>query len=262
MIKKNYVISIILFLLVMPAIGIAQSDMHDTTCSQRDAQSLLSAFTAYTDLRIRALQRSLEVLAATTNARSGNWRKMQHQLAAYQQSDEGLVVWYVRANGTYYTVDKGLMDKKLSDRRYFPDLMAGKKITGALVVSKSTGQRSAVIAVPIRKGDKVVGAIGVSLFLDKLAERISAVLDLRPHVSFFALAPNGLTTLHLKKERHFLDPRKMGSESLKKAVTEMLSGKEGKTTYVFDNVTKHALYQTSTLTNWRFAIAYSAAPPH
>jgi len=54
----------------------------------------------------------------------------------------------------------------------------------------------------------------------------------------------------------------MGSESLKKAVTEMLSGTAGKTTYVFDNVTKHALYQTSALTHWRFAIAFSAVPQH
>jgi len=254
-------IPVMLSLLVMPAMGVAQSSVNAATCSQREAQSLLSAFTAYTDLRIRAVQRSLEVLAATTNARSGTWRKMQNQLGAYQKSDEGLVVWYVRPNGTYYTVDKGLMDKKLSDRDYFPDLIAGKKITGALVVSKSTGQRSAVIAVPIMKAESVIGAIGASLFLDKLAERIHTVLDLGPHMSFFALAPNGLTTLHIKQERHFLDPREMGSESLKKAVTEMLSGTSGKTTYVFDNVTKHALYTTSTLTHWRFAIAYSATPP-
>ncbi len=260
MIKQHCVMPMILFLLVMPALGVAQSSGHSDTCSQRDAQSLLSAFTAYTDLRIRSVQRSLEILAATTNASSDNWQEMQNLLGAYQKSDEGLVVWYVRPDGSYYTVDKGLMDKKLSDRSYFPDLMAGRKITGALVVSKSTGQRSAVIAVPVKKGDKVVGAIGTSLFLDKLAEQISAVLDLRPNVSFFALAPSGLTTLHLKQERHFLDPREMGSESLKKAVTEMLSGTAGKTTYVFDNVTKHALYQTSALTHWRFAIAFSAAP--
>jgi len=262
MITRHDLIPVLLSLLVIPAMGVARSSVNAATCSQRDAQSLLSAFTAYTDLRIRSVQRSLELLAATTYAQSGKWQKMQNQLGAYQKSDEGLVVWYVRTDGTYYTVEKGLMDKKLSDRSYFPDLMAGKKITGALVVSKSTGQRSAVIAVPIMKGDNVIGAIGASLFLDKLAEQIRAVLDLSPSLSFFALAPNGLTTLHLKQERHFLDPREMGSESLKKAVTEMLAGTSGKTTYVFDNVTKHALYKTSALTHWRFAIAYSATLPH
>lgn len=258
--KQNFVILLFLGMFVMPVPGIAQSSVDSTVFSERDAQSLLSAFVSYTDLRIHSVQRSLEILAGSMNARTGDWLMMRDLMSDYQDSDAGLTIWYVRPDGMYYTVDNGQMDKKLTDRSYFRDLMAGKKVTGALVISKSTGQRSAVIAVPVKKGDKVIGAIGVSLFLDKLAEQISAVLDLRPNVSFFALAPNGLTTLHLKRDRHFLDPRELGSESLKKAVTGMLSGTLGKITYVFDNVTKHALYQTSTVTHWRFAIAFSTDP--
>jgi hypothetical protein len=262
MIKQNFIILLFLAMFVMPVLGVAQSSVDTAACSEKDAQSLLSAFVSYTDLRIHSVQRSLGILAGSMNARTGNWQKMRGLLSAYQKSDAGLAVWYVRPDGIYYTVDQGLMDKKLTDRSYFPDLMAGKKITGALIISKSTGQRSAVIAVPVKNGDKVIGAIGASLFLDKLAEQINTVLDLRPDVSFFALAPNGLTTLHRKHERHFLDPREMGSESLKKAVAEMLSGTSGKITYEFDNITKHALYQTSALTQWRFAIAFSAVPLH
>jgi hypothetical protein len=134
-------------------------------------------------------------------------------VTGYQVSDEGFIVWYVRPDGTYYTADKGLMDKSLRDRAYFPDLMAGMKITGALVISKATGQRSAIIAVPVEVNGKVVGAVGVSLFLDRLSEQVSAALDLRPGIAFFALAPNGLTTLHRKTDRHFLDPREPGSET-------------------------------------------------
>ena len=185
---------------------------------------------------------------------------MEDLLTGYQKSEEGLIVWYARPDGTYYTVDKGPTDEKLSDRSYFADLMAGRRITGVLVISKSSGQRSAVIAVPIEKGGKVVGAVGASLFLDKLADQIGSVLELRPDVAFFALAPNGQTTIHRKVDRHFLDPREMGSETLKKAANEMLSGTSGKTTYEFDNVMKNAIYRTSALTQWRFAIAFSAAP--
>lgn len=262
MIKQIFFKLLFLAVFVMPVPGVAQSSSDNAAFSERDAQSLLSAFVSYTDLRIHSVQQSLEILAGSANVGSGDWQTMRSLLSTYQRSDAGLVVWYVRPDGAYYTADRGLMDEKLTDRSYFPDLMAGKKITGALVISRSTGQRSAVIAVPVEKDGKVVGAMGASLFLDKLAEQISAVLDLRPDVSFFALAPNGLTTLHLKRDRHFLDPRELGSESLKKAVTGMLSGTSGKTTYVFDNVTKHALYRTSALTHWRFAIAYSSVPEH
>lgn len=254
MIKKGFFLGVILFMVIIPALAFAQSS------SEKDAQSLLSAFMSYTDLRISSVQQSLEILASTSEARSGKWENMKGILSGYQKSDEWLIVWYVRPDGTYYTVDKGLMDEKLSDRSYFPDLMAGQKIIGALVVSKSTGQRSAVSAIPIKEGGKVVGAIGASLFLDKLSDQIGSILALRTDAAFFALAPNGLTTLHSKKDRHFLDPRELGSETLKKAANEMLSGTSGEVTYEFDNVTKKAIYRTSPLTQWKFAITFSAVP--
>ena len=47
-------------------------------------------------------------------------------------------------------------------------------------------------------------------------------------------------------------------KTLKRAATEMLAGTSGKTTYIFDNVTKHAIYRTSALTGWKYAIAYNA----
>ncbi|MBN1424656.1 cache domain-containing protein [Candidatus Fermentibacteria bacterium] len=220
-----------------------------------DAQRLLSAFVSYTDLRISSVQRSVRILASTSEAKSGDWEKMKDLLAGYQETEEGLIVWYVHPDGTYYTVDKGLMDVTLSDRSYFPDLMASKVVTGEVVVSKSTAQRSAIIAAPVKNGDVVVGAVGASLFLDKLSEEINTMLALGPDASFFALAPNALTALHRHTDRHFLDPRDLGSESLKAAVERMLSDTSGEVTYEFDNRMKRATYHTSPLTQWRFAIA-------
>lgn len=224
-----------------------------------DAQSLLSAFASYTDLRMRSVQQSLEILASTTEARSGRWEQMKPLLSGYQQSDGGLIVWFVRPDGTYDTVDKGLMGVTLSDREYFPALISGQNIMGSLVISKSTGQRSAVIAVPIKKNGKVIGAIGTSLFLDKLSEQVEATLALRPDVAFFSLAPNGRSTLHKRTDRRFVDPRELGSDTLKKAANEMLSNPAGETTYEFDNATKKAIYRTSPLTQWKFVITFSDA---
>lgn len=254
MLKRYLFFGLILFMVLIPGFSFAQPS------SEKDAQSLLSAFMSYTDLRIGSVQKSLEILASTTEARSGKWENMKEVLGGYQKSDEGLIIWYVRPDGTYYTVDKGLIDEKLSDRNYFQDLMAGREITGAIVVSKSTGQRSAVIAVPVKEGGKVIGAVGATLFLDKLSERVASILDLRTDITFFALAPDGMTTLHKKTERHFLDPRELGSETLKKAVNEMLSKNSGEVTYEFDNATKNAIYRTSPLTQWKFAIVFSSVP--
>ncbi len=251
---RKFLLSILLAAAMLPALAFADSS------AESNERSFLSAFMAYTDLRINSLQQSLEILAASAEAKSRNWEKMKGLLGVYQKLDDGFVVWYVRTDGAYYTVEKGLMDVKLTDRSYFPDLMAGRKVVGALVISRSTGQRSAVVAVPIKEGGKVVGAIGASLFLDKLSDQMNSILALRSDAAFFSLAANGLTTLHRKADRHFLDPREMGSETLKKAADEMLSRDSGETTYEFDNATKKAIYRTSPLTRWKFAITFSAVP--
>jgi hypothetical protein len=255
MIRNFAFAGVLASILVAPVPGWAQSP------AETDALRLLSAFASYTDLRLRSVQESLEILAATTEARSGRWEDMKGLVAGYQESDGGLVAWYARPDGTYWTGDKGRMSVTLSDRDYFPDLMAGRDILGALVISKSTGQRSAVIAVPLKRGGKVVGAIGASVFLERLSNEVASALSLGRDAAFFALAPNGLTTLHRKVDRHFLDPRDLGSDSLKAAANEMLSKTSGTVAYEFDQTRKKALYRTSPLTQWRFVLTLDAAPP-
>ncbi len=250
-VTKRVLLVMVLFLLFASVPGRAE------TLPEPAVQSILSAFMSYTDLRITSVQRSLEILASTSEARSGEWDNMRELLAGYQTADEGLIVWYARPDGMYYTLSKGLMDVTLSDRSYFPDLMAGRPVTGALVISRSTDRRSAVIAVPVMEGELVVGAIGATLFLDDLSEQIDSVLALGSDTTYFALNHDGLTVLHRRVDRHFLDPRELGSEPLRAAVEEMLSSTSGQATYEFDNAAKTATYRTSPLTQWRFAIATS-----
>lgn len=256
MFKRYFLRVTALLIVIIPGLGFAETPIGHPTV-EAEAQSLLSAFVSYTDLRMTSVQQSLDILASTTEAKSAKWKNMKALLSGYQNSDGGLIVWFVRPDGTYYTVDKGLMDVKLSDRGYFANLMSGQKILGDVVISKSTGQRSAIIAVPMKVRGKVIGAIGASLFLDRLSDQVGAALALREDVSFFSLAPNGLTTLHKKADRHFLDPREQGSETLKQATNEILSNPAGETSYEFDHVSKKAIYRTSPVTHWNSAITFS-----
>jgi hypothetical protein len=47
----------------------------------------------------------------------------------------------------------------LFDRPYFPSLMAGQSVLGTLVISRSTGKRSVIIAEPVRVASLVIGAV-------------------------------------------------------------------------------------------------------
>src|SRR5512144_2711869 len=103
MLKKWLLRGVVTTLFILPGLCFAQSP------AEPDLQSLLSAFVAYTDLRMSSVQQSLEVLASSSEVKSGKWETLKGLLNVYQQSDGGLVVWYARPDGSYFTVEKGLM---------------------------------------------------------------------------------------------------------------------------------------------------------
>jgi hypothetical protein len=253
MFNKGLLLILIVLALIVPARVVAQAPSADD-------ESLLSAFLSYTDLRIRSVQQTLEILAATAEVRSGNWEDMKVLLQLWQQSDAKFAAWYALPDGKYYTADKGLMDVTLADRPYFPALMAGKNVVGDLVTSKSVSDPAAVIAVPIVKDGKLVGAVGASLLLRPLSEDVASGLRLPPDKSFFAWHPSGQIALHSEAKRVLDDPRNEGSESLTKAANEILATESGQVKYVLGGMQKNAVYRTSALTGWKFIISVGVPP--
>jgi methyl-accepting chemotaxis protein len=234
--------------IVMPVAGRAQPPVG------AEVQRMLASLSSYTELRLESVRQCLQLLASTAEAQSARWDDIRPLVTGYQERDPSLAAWFALPDGTYYTASQGLMEVKLSDRAYFGDLLAGNIVHGALVISKSTGKRSAVIAVPVMKDGRMVAAVGASLFLELLSDQLSAMLSLPAGTSFFALSPDGLTALHSRQDRHFLDPRELGSPSLKEAAGQMLSTTEGHASYALDGVKKHVVYSSSAPTGWRFAI--------
>ena len=147
-----------------------------------------------------------------------------------------------------------MTDKNLKDRDYFPILMAGKDVNDALVVSKTTGVTTVVVATPVTKGGKVVGALGVSISLEKLTKLIDDTLGLPKEVVFYALDKNGQVPLHREAFKILSFPGQVGGDSLKAAVEQMLSKSEGTESYTVDGVTKTAIFKKSKATGWVFVL--------
>ena len=107
--------------------------------------------------------------------------------------------------------DKGAMTaENLRDRAYFPALMAGHEVAAELVVSKSTGKRSAIVAVPVRADGRVVGALGVSIAMEKVAARIKDGLGLPGQVMFYALDDRHVVRLFAQGSEHVLERAAQG----------------------------------------------------
>jgi len=226
-----------------------------------DATVALDAYSAAAESRIEGVLAATRTLAATEEARSGDWARMRELLAVLAaHATEHAAVWYARPDGSYFTVEKGLTGETLRERTYFPGLMAGREVVGALVISKSTGKRSLIVASPVLLAGKVVGAVGVSLDAAKFAASLDQAIRFPPEVVFYALDDQGQTALHRAGDLIFVFPSDVGSPTLGDAVKTMLSRPEGVVRYAYSGSDRTAAFRRSTLTGWVYVLG-KAHPP-
>jgi methyl-accepting chemotaxis protein len=226
-----------------------------------DARMTLDAYRTAVEARIDGVRAATRVLAATEQVRSGDWTRMRGPLAVLADGvKENAAVWFARPDGSYFTVEKGPTGESLGDRAYFPDLLAGRDVVGALVISKSTGRRSLIVASPVFVDGKVTGAVGVSLDAARLAASLDAAIRLPKDVVFYALDGQGRTALHRAGDLIFVFPSDVGSPTLSDAVKTMLSKPEGVVEYVYSGSDKTAVFERSELTGWVFVLGKSPPP--
>jgi hypothetical protein len=216
-------------------------------------QALLSAVGSLADAYLLQTRHTLEILARTEEVGSGQWERMKPLVSASVPPVLPQVLWFVRPDGTYHTSAEGLAGQKLDDRAYFPKLMAGEAVCGDLVVSKSTGKKSVIIAVPVKKDSRVVGGIGASIFVDDLSQLLNERLKLPAGSVFYALTTNGLTAFHINPTLDFVDPRQLQNPGLSDAVGTILSRTAGEVAYEFNGSPRRVVFNTSALTGWRVA---------
>lgn len=129
---------------------------------------------------------AMHVMAATADLRTGNWEQMRDLLAQFEKPELSYNAWFLKPDGSYYKVKGGLASANLSDRAYFPKVMTGETTIGDLVISRSTGRKSMILTVPIFNGPTVIGALGVTLYLDDFSYFLEDKLQLPESISFFA----------------------------------------------------------------------------
>ncbi len=217
----------------------------------------LNAFAALVEQELDNDRDELRIIVATENAASGDWDRIKAPLAAFAKATPtNAAVWFARPDGSYFTVDSGLRSENLRDRDYFPKLMAGKEVLGDLVVSKSTTKRSTIIAVPVQKDGQVIGALGVSVAMEKVADMVDSDTAFPQHVMFYALNSDGQIALHRESKLLFEFAAELGGASLRKAIKEMLSKPEGTVRYEFQGAEREAIFKKSGVAGWVYALRW------
>lgn len=230
----------------------------DETPEQVDARIALHGIRALAEWRLRDVASMLSLIANTDQVRSGVWDNMVGLLQGLAATHiPANAIWFVRPDGFYYTVEQGATGLSLSDRPYFSGLMAGQSVLGTLVISRSTGKRSVIVAEPVRVANLVIGAVGVSYSVDQLSLEIDQTTQLPPADVFYALDKNGQAALNRNPALMFEYPSDMGSDSLTAAVAQMLSEASGTVEYIFRGMHKTVFFEKSSVLGWVFAIGFS-----
>ena len=253
----------LLAVLVAPVVLMAASLPGAATAEPEftlDARVTLDAFRATIDARLEGMVAATRLLSATEEARSGDWARIRGPLGTLVTSlPEEAALWYANADGSLFTVAKGATGDSLRDRAYFPSLLAGHDVVGALVISKSTGKRAVIVASPVVADGKVTGAVGVSVDAAMLAASIDRAIRFPSDVVFYTLDDRGQTALHRAGELIFAFPSDVGSATLGDAVKTMLSQPEGVVHYNYAGTDRTAVFTRSPLNGWTYVLGKAHA---
>jgi methyl-accepting chemotaxis protein len=238
----------------------AQAQTASTQMATVGAQVVLNAYQGLVEEHLSGVLHSIKLAAESSEAKSANWERTRPMLDRLDKDLEtDASVWYAMPDGKYYSTNaEGLTEQNLGDRSYFPQLMAGKDVEGDLVVSKSTGHRSVIVATPVVVDGKVVAAIGVSLRLRLLSQFVEKNTQLPANMYFYSMNSDALISSHRNIDRMFKHPTDIGDESLGPIFTSALAKEKGQLGYNLHGKNISAIFQKSKALGWHFFIAWQS----
>ena len=216
-------------------------------------KSTLNAASNYLDSVMMDTLASLELIASTPEAQKGDWKGVKRYLKQLETVRPG-VYFYVLPDGNYYSIALDYTNLNLSNRGYFKSLFAGNPVMGFPIYSRSSGKKSALMAAPIVTDGKVTGALGASVFLDELHDKLNREFALPDEYTWFVLNSEGMMMLDNDSDFIFMNALKQGSESLHDAVSEALKNKSGPVQYALESL-RHGYYQKLPHMEWWMFLA-------
>lgn len=240
---------LLVFSLVGPAGAVAPAD-HSLAPGP---EVTLNAAARYVDSIFVNTLASLELIASTPEAKSRDWNGIKRYLKQVAAGLPG-AYFFVLPDGNYYSTDLDYTNLNIGDRPYFKPLFAGNPVRGFPIFSRSMGKKSALMAAPIVVDNKVIGALGASVFLDELNAKLNGDFALPPDYSWYVLNSDGLTMLDKDSDFIFMNALTQGSQSLKVAVGAALKHESGAMEYELGGI-RHAQYRKLPNMDWWLVMA-------
>lgn len=224
-----------------------------------DVSALLGTACAELERQCGETLAGLRSIAAGSVAQRGNWEELKPQLEELNARIPG-AYFYALPDGNYYSIALDYTNLNISDREYFPGLIAGDEVHGWPLYSRSSGKKSALFAVPITSDGKTTGALGASLFLDDLSASLTRSAAIPADFTWFVVDREGKTILDREPEYIFMNALADGGESLAAAIRTVIGNDRGEVSYEIGGINREASYQKLILPDWWMVMAHREIP--
>ena len=262
-IGSRLTLSIILIIVILGASVMLVSDyvikqsVKDQTIAamQETTKDSVSGINNYVTNRIEALQN----LAKNPSFQTNDPKVITDTLkSVFPMFPEAELIFFAKTDGSYIA-DTGPANANLSDRDYFKEAMStGKTAVSSLLISKSTGKKIFVIAVPVlNQSGKTIGVIADAVRADSIDEMISNIKFGKSGYGFL-LDKSGLFVVHPLKEmvmkENITKASKLITPSLAELGKRVVSEPTGYGTYSFLGQEKILVWARVPSTGWVLAI--------
>lgn len=134
------------------------------------AKGLGEQVDAWIDNNVAVLRTAANLAEIT----SMNREEQEPVLKAIQQEYPWMyLVFTVGLDGMNVARDDGKALRDYSDRQYYKDIIAGKKLSWQTLIGKTSKKPALVLAVPIKTGDRLVGVIAAAMTVDEISSNIA-----------------------------------------------------------------------------------------
>ncbi|NPV91816.1 MAG: methyl-accepting chemotaxis protein [Firmicutes bacterium] len=174
------------------------------------------------------------------------------ELLAQIKSDDKEALYVAWPDGTYIS-NKGLQTVLLNDRDYFQKAMAGKANIGSPIISRTTGNVVAPIAIPIYRNNKVEGVLAATIKTENLINIVNSIKVGQEGYAFM-VDKDGTFVAHRQKEYIFNKKLADVEPGLAAMVPKMANQETNIEQCTIDGVEKLAVYTPVSSTGWSLLV--------
>ncbi len=161
-------------LLILGAAAYQQTEARIKSDREQLMGAIAKGLANHVDEWIDKNLRVLQALAKMPEIQSMNRLRQEPLLKAVHESYPWMyLVFTLDTKGMNIARNDGKALRDYSDRRYYQDVMAGKPVAWQTLIGKTSKKPAVVLAVPIKRGDTVVGVMANAMTIDDISKRIA-----------------------------------------------------------------------------------------